>query len=98
MRGPAFLPLASATALSVFSLFLLTLVHTGPIAELALGYVPILLGAVAMWLCWRARKAARHKTAVLLYTIFLAPFAFSYPAWMAFVWAWYAVGGKGPFP
>lgn len=65
---------------------------------MVLGYAPILLGSAAMWLCWRARRIARHKAGILGYAILLAPFAFSYPAWILFLWIWYRAGGHGPFP
>lgn len=68
-------------------------------SQLAVGYLPIALGCVCMWLCFRARKRAKHKRAVLLYTALLAPFAFSYPAWLAFLCFEYASGRyTGPMP
>lgn len=89
--------LGSATFVAAMSVLLLTRVH-GRIAEIVLGYVPIPLGCISMWLCWRARQKARHKTLVLCYAILLAPFAFSYPAWILFIYVWFRSGGGGPFP
>jgi hypothetical protein len=68
-------------------------------AQLAVGYTPILLGCLSMWLCFKARQKARHKRGVLLYAILLAPIAFCYPALMIFIWLMY-VSGKytGPMP
>ncbi len=51
-----------------------------------------------MWLCWRAVKQTRHKKLVLCYAVLLAPFAFSYPAWLVFIWASYVSGYRGPMP
>jgi len=72
--------LVMATAVSIISLSsLLVLLPAGKIGTI-FGLLPILLGGITMWLCWRARRVAHHKTAVLIYTILLAPVAFSYPA------------------
>jgi hypothetical protein len=52
-----------------------------------------------MWLCIMAWRNTTHKLLVSLYTIALAPFAFSYPAWVAFIWILYISGRyKGPMP
>ena len=41
----------------------------------------------------------KHKIAVLVYAILLAPIAFSYPAWLLYLWVLYATGAyKGPLP
>ncbi|HEX5226318.1 MAG TPA: hypothetical protein VFW44_01350 [Bryobacteraceae bacterium] len=99
MRNRQISLLIAATCLAAISLSLDLLISARAlVTEILLGYAPILLGSVAMWLCLQARRTAQHKTAVLLYTILLAPFAFSYPAWLAFVWIWYRAGGSGPFP
>jgi hypothetical protein len=90
--------LDAATALSALSLFFHLFIGQGLIAQAVFGYVPILLGFIVLWLCWRARGRTRHKTAVVLYAIFLAPFAFSYPAWIFFIWVWYRAGAQGPLP
>ena len=72
--------LALATTFAIVSLgLLLALPLSGKFATI-FGWLPIFLGCVTMWLCWRARRVARHKTAVLIYAILLVPFAFSYPA------------------
>ena len=42
-----------------------------------------------MWLCIRARKKTAHKRLVALFAVVLAPFAFSYPAWMVILWVLY---------
>jgi hypothetical protein len=57
-----------------------------------------LLGCISMWLCWRAGKQTRSKKLVLCYAVLLAPFAFSYPAWIVFIWASYVFGYRGPMP
>jgi hypothetical protein len=67
--------------------------------QVILGYFPVLLGSVAIWLCIRARRKAAHKRLVALYAVVLAPFAFSYPAWIAILWMMYLSGRyKGPMP
>jgi len=96
---PAVWLLVAATVLSAVSLFFQAIVGARRlITETFLGYLPILLGCISMWLCWRAHQKARRKTLVLCYSILLAPFAFSYPAWIAFLYVWYRSGGGGPFP
>jgi hypothetical protein len=85
-----------ATALAAVSLFFHQLITprtpTSFLLELATGYTPILLGFLSMWLCSRARAKARRKGLILTYAIVLAPFAFSYPAWLFFIWVQYASG------
>ena len=91
--------LGSATVLSLVSLcFPFFVQPKSLIAQILIGYIPILLGCIAMWLCLRARKKARHKALVILYAILLAPFAFYYPVAVALAWASYVSGGRGPFP
>jgi hypothetical protein len=89
-----------ATGIAAVSLFLHLLAPARTLGtEVALGYVPFLLGCAAMWLCIEARRNTTHKLPVLLYTIVLAPFAFSYPAWMIFIWILYISGRyRGPMP
>jgi hypothetical protein len=89
-----------ATAISAVSLFLHVIAPARTLGtEVALGYVPVLLGCAAMWLCIMAWRNTTHKLLVSLYTIALAPFAFSYPAWVAFIWILYISGRyKGPMP
>ena len=98
MRRPVVWLLGLATGLSAISLFFHIFIGPGLATETVLGYTPILFGCVSMWLCWRARQKAQHKTVILLYSILLAPFAFSYPAWIVFIYVWYRAGGSGPFP
>ena len=69
------------------------------VAELPLGYIPLLCGCVCMYICFKAWQRSIHRVAVILYSTALAPFAFSYPAWMVFIWIAYAYGGyQGPMP
>jgi hypothetical protein len=98
-EGPAVL-LIAATVISAVS-FSFHMMATGKTlgAEVILGYFPVLLGFVAMLLCiWAGRKST-HKGLVALYAVVLAPFAFSYPAWMVILWVLYVSGRyKGPMP
>jgi hypothetical protein len=65
----------------------------------AAGLVPIVLGGLSMLLCFAARERTRHKRLVIAYAVLLAPFAFSYPAWMMFVKVLYLSGKyTGPMP
>jgi len=98
-HGPRRL-LVFATASAAISLFFHDLISSNSLTtEVLLGYVPILLGSLSMWLCFKARARAIHKAWVLAYTILLAPFAFSYPAWLLFIWALYKSGRyHGPMP
>lgn len=69
------------------------------IGQVIFGYVPIVLGCIAVWLCIRARRKTAHKRLVTLYTVALSPFAFGYPAWIVVLWFLYASGRyKGPMP
>jgi hypothetical protein len=92
--------LVGATAVAVLSfLFHMITRQSSLLSEAVWGYFPVLLGSVSMWLCFKARKEAIHKGFVLLYAILLAPFAFSYPAWLLILWALYASGRyHGPMP
>jgi len=92
--------LTLATAVAVLSLYFNVVVTSRfLLAEAALSYMPMLLGSLSMWLCLKARAKSSHKALVLTYAIVLAPFAFSYPAWMFFIWVMYASGHyHGPMP
>jgi hypothetical protein len=98
-EGPAIL-LAAATVISAVSFFFHDIAKGQTLgAEAILGYAPVVMGAIAMALCIRARKKTVHKRLVVLYAVLLAPFAFSYPAWIAFLWIVYISGRyKGPMP
>lgn len=92
--------LAYATVLAALSfLFHMVVPGNSLFGEVALAYVPVLLGCVSMWLCFKAWKGAAHKRFVIFYAIVLAPFAFSYPAWLLILWILYAAGlYHGPMP
>jgi hypothetical protein len=92
--------LIAATIISAVSFFFHMMAAGRTLgAEVILGYLPLLLGFVAMWLCIWASKRSTHKRLVALYTVVLAPFAFSYPAWMVILWVVYISGRyKGPLP
>ena len=92
--------LLTAAAISTLSFFFRDLVPGKPIVmELIVGYFPLLLGCVAMALCVLALNKAAHKRLVILYAVILAPFAFSYPAWLIILWILYASGRyTGPMP
>ena len=96
---PSFL-LISATAVAAFSFFFHIFGSARSLAaETALGYIPLLLGCTSLWLCFQARKRAKHKGFVVAYSIMLAPFAFSYPAWFLVVSILFASGHyNGPMP
>ncbi len=96
---PAWL-LVCATAVATLSfLFHIMATPRTLLGETIWGYFPLLLGFVSMWLCFKARNEAVHKGLVLLYAIVLAPFAFSYPAWLLILWVGYASGRyHGPMP
>lgn len=101
LRSPsAAFQVTLATALAVLSFFWHTLLARKSLyAEALLGYVPLMLGTVCMWLCFKARVRAKHKSLVLWYSLALAPFAFSYPAWMLIVWIAFASARyNGPMP
>jgi hypothetical protein len=92
--------LASATAVAIVSFYFFALVKpNGLTEEVFLGYIPVMLGGVSMWLCLRARKKAARKRLVLSYAIVLAPFAFNYPASLLILWLLYVSGRyHGPMP
>jgi hypothetical protein len=93
-------PLIAATAISMVSLFFNQLADGKTLAtELVFSYVPLLLGLAAMWLCVLARRRTARKRLVTLYAVILAPFAFSYPAWMVLLLVAYKTGSyTGPMP
>lgn len=83
------------------SLFIvqLPIMRSGVLVEVFVGYMPVLLGCISMWLCYRAYRRATRKKLVVAYAVLLAPFAFSYPAWIVFLWMMFATGRyKGPMP
>jgi hypothetical protein len=92
--------LAFATAAAILSMsFHILITPSSLLAEAVLGYVPILLGFLSIWLCCRAWARATHKTLVLVYAVVLTPFAFSYPAWLLVIWVLYKSGNyHGPLP
>ena len=92
--------LSAATALAALSFFWHTLPWTKSLdVEIVLGYVPLVSGVVCVWLCLKARSRTKHKGLVLCYSVHLAPFAFSYPAWMLIVWIAFESGHyNGPMP
>jgi pilus assembly protein TadC len=68
-------------------------------ADLVAGYGSLTLGFLSMYLCFKAWRASRRRWLVLLYSVMLAPFAFSLPAWLAFIWVMHATGRySGPMP
>jgi hypothetical protein len=89
---PALL-IAGATLVAVVSFLSHLIVPSKTLlSDLALGYVPILLGCVSMLLCDRARRRTTHRRLVTLYAVIISPFAFSYPAWILILWILYAPG------
>jgi hypothetical protein len=92
--------LLAATALAAISFAFHMIVRNRSVGtEAILGYVPVLLGCICMWLCFRAHRSAVHKRLILLYAVILAPFAFSYPAWVLILWVEYISGRyHGPLP
>jgi hypothetical protein len=92
--------LACATAIGILSLFSHGIVSATPLVVwIEDGYVPLVLGGLSMLLCFVARQRTRHKRLVVAYAVLLAPFAFSYPAWMLFLWVMCASGKlAGPWP
>jgi hypothetical protein len=92
--------LALATAVAALSLYFNILVTSRfLLAEAGLSYVPMLLGCLSMWLCLKARAKSTHKALFFTYAIVIAPFAFSYPAWIFYIWVIYAFGHyHGPMP
>jgi hypothetical protein len=68
-------------------------------AEVAASFLPFVLCGASMLLCLRARQRAQRKRLVLVYAVVLAPFAFSYPAWILFLFVLYVSGRyTGPMP
>lgn len=97
--GPSAL-LAIATVLAVVSLFFHRMfpIH-GLWAQLALGCMPILIGCVWASITYRAWQRSSRHWAVALYGFVIAPMAFSYPAWILFVWVMWVFGKyNGPMP
>lgn len=92
--------IALASALAVLTLFSPNICKpTNLFTELACGYTPLLLGCLSLWLCMKARRKAKHKKLVVLYTVILLPFAFGYPVWLLFIWIMYRYGNyHGPMP
>lgn len=92
--------LISATAISTASFLLHVPAVDHPLGlALIFAYIPLLFGSVAMLLCVLALLKSKRKSLVLVYTVVLAPFAFSYPAWIIILWVLYTSGGyKGPMP
>jgi len=68
-------------------------------SDLIEGYTMLGLGCISMYLCYKAWRRSRHRWLVLLYAVILAPFAFSLPASLAFIWIAYATCHyTGPMP
>ncbi len=98
LTAPFFL-LVTATVLASLSFFFILLPIRSLPAQVGFGYLPLLLGCASLWLCLKARKRAKHKVLVIVYSVMLAPFAFSYPAWLLIVWILYSSGHyNGPMP
>jgi hypothetical protein len=98
--GSTGLLLVGATVLAAVSFSFHIIVRASSVGtEAILGYIPVLLGCICMWLCLKARRAAGRKWLVLSYAVVLAPFAFSYPAWSLILWVEYISGRyRGPLP
>jgi hypothetical protein len=92
--------LITATIISTLSFSFHLLAPTErPVMESIFAYLPLLFGGVAIGLCVRAINKASHKRLVMVYTVILAPFAFSHPAWMIILWILYTSGHyKGAMP
>jgi hypothetical protein len=91
--------LGFATPVALASFFFHLIIPNGLIFEVVLGYVPIVLGGVCLWLGYSAFRIARHKLSTVAYVVLLTPFAFSYPAWLLFIWTMHASGRyHGPMP
>lgn len=92
--------LISATAIANISVFFGTIIGQPPLlAEVVLGYVPLLVGCFCMWLCILATRRSRHKVLIFLYAVVLAPFAFGYPFWLGELYIMTVTGRyKGPMP
>ena len=92
--------IALASAVAILSLFSHDILKpTNLYTQVAFGYTPLVLGCLSLWLCLKAHRKAKHKKVVLIYTILLAPFAFSYPVWFLFIWVMYTSGNyHGPMP
>lgn len=95
------LALIGAMAIAAVSLFIvqfIQIVEGGDLAiEVFVGSAPVVLGCIAMGLCYKAYARAMRKKLVVAYAVLLAPFAFSYPAWIVFLWLMFATGRyKGP--
>jgi hypothetical protein len=72
----------SATVLAAVSFLLNVVIRVRSlILEIAIGYIPLLIGCVCLRLCYMAYKRAERRPLVLWWSIALTPFAFSYPAW-----------------
>jgi hypothetical protein len=91
--------LGFATVVALASFFFPSIIPNGLIFEVILGYVPIVLGGICLCLGYSAFRIARHKLSTAAYMVLLTPFAFSYPAWLLFIWIMYASGRyHGPMP
>ena len=91
--------LGSATVVALASFLFHLIIPNNLIFEVALGYVPIVLGGICLWLGYCACRVARHKLSTAVYVVLLTPFAFSYPAWLLFIWIMYTSGRyRGPMP
>src|SRR5450432_971150 len=75
--------IAIATGIAAVSFLFHVIAPTGTLlGDLILGYAPVLLGCVSMFLLVRARRKVVHRGRVTIYAVILSPFAFSYPAWI----------------
>ncbi|MGA3028090.1 MAG: hypothetical protein ABSF98_25345 [Bryobacteraceae bacterium] len=98
--------LTCATAIGLLSLSapiwlarMFTLVFARGSVSTTASFLPFVLGGASMLLCLRARQRAQRKRLVLVYAVVLAPFAFSYPAWILFLFVLYVSGRyTGPMP
>jgi hypothetical protein len=92
--------LACATVIAILSLFVPRIVSANLAITRLIGFVaPFPLGGISMLLCLEARQRTQHKRLVTAYAWLLAPFAFSWPAWMAYVAVLYFSGKyTGPMP
>jgi hypothetical protein len=98
-NAPTPVLLSYATILTFVSCLTLAHANLRSVPHLIIGYIPFVVGGVTMWLCAKAHQRSSHRTAVVVYTILLAPFAFFFPVAWIYLFYMEATGQyHGPYP
>jgi hypothetical protein len=97
---PVLLAYASVLALAPYpAMLLLRRVPGLDPHSFIVGDSPVVAGCITMGLCSKARQKSNRRTAMMVYTVLLALFAFYYPiAWIYFLYMTATGQYHGPYP